>query len=83
VAQLDDLIEQIEKRGGLMDEITLKILDNGDIKVETGKFNPMIHTEAQSLLDETKNYLGGETRMTKKMARRHHSHTHVHQGQTK
>lgn len=79
--QLDDLISVV-KKAGVMNEISIEILEDGTLRVETGAFDSVVHVQADKILKDTEKYMGGTSRKTASKLRKHHAHTHVHQGHT-
>jgi hypothetical protein len=55
-------------------EMTVTILDDGRVKVETSQFVGAVHTTAEKFLVELQKQLGGEATRTKVG----HGHNHVH-----
>lgn len=61
-----------------MDIMTLEILEDGTIKVETGRISGPNHLSAESFLRETALEAGGEVLRKRKAGA---AHTHTHHGQ--
>jgi hypothetical protein len=53
------------------DEITITILDDGTIKVETDSVSAPVHANAEAFLREMSRLAGGEVKVEKKQARGH------------
>lgn len=57
-----------------MNTFQITILDNGNVRVETGKFSSTVHTTADAALAWIIGQLGGDVERQKTG----HAHTHVH-----
>lgn len=77
--QIDDLISITQNKSDF-NQIEIEILDNGELKISTGQFDGIQHANAEMILRDTAKLLGSTARVVGKKHRRHHSHTHVHQG---
>lgn len=73
--QIDDIVI-LKEATGMHDTVTITVLDNGDLKIETGSFSPAVHTQADKFLQKTVEVVGGTVQMQKKMHNRHRSHIH-------
>ncbi len=61
-------------------EVRMKILEDGTISVSTDNFGDQTtHQQAEQLIKETFELVGGEGKVVSKMPHSH-SHTHVHGG---
>jgi len=56
-------------------EFDVEILDNGDIKITTGKFSPAIHTQADRFLEEVLKALHGTVTRTRRRLVAHNTPT--------
>jgi hypothetical protein len=60
------------------DEIRMKILEDGVVSVDTGAFSEELHLEAEQLIKEVFDELGGESQVVEKKPHDHqHGHSHV------
>ena len=76
MSQLDDLIIVMQNNGGLFNEVIFEILEDGTLRIETGKFDAVKHAMADKLIKEAQELMGGGMKKTVKMARRHHTQIH-------
>lgn len=65
--------------------MTIRILDDGSVKIETSKVSPAAHVRAERFLGEVTRILGGtQDRKTKHGHHHHghgdHEHDHAHDG---
>lgn len=56
--------------------ITIRILDDGSVKIETDKVAPAEHVRAERALAEILRALGGETTRVRRVDGHHHDHSH-------
>lgn len=60
-----------------MDTMTIEVLPDGTLKVETGKVSGPNHLNAEQFINEMAKQAGGPVTRTKK-GHSHHGHSHTH-----
>lgn len=60
----------------LKGQLTIEILEDGQIKIETGNLEGPLHLSADQLLKEIQTLLGGEVVIEKIKKKANHMHTH-------
>jgi hypothetical protein len=61
------------------DEIRMRILEDGVVSVNTGAFSEEVHEDAEQLINEVFEDLGGERQVVEHKPHDHQDgHTHVH-----
>ena len=60
-----------------VNEIRMKILKDGTVSINTDSFEEEIHQQAEELIKETCEALGGERKVIEEKRDRQHSHTHT------
>ncbi len=61
-----------------VNEIRMKILADGTVSVNTDAFEEEVHQQAEELINETFELLGGERNVVEKKDKHGHTHTHHH-----
>lgn len=65
-------------------EIVIVILDDGQIRAETGSFSEAVHGVADRLMNRIEELLGGKRTITSnKHSEGHHPHVHEHKVEQK
>lgn len=64
-----------------VNEIRMKILSDGTVSINTDSFEEEVHEQADQLINETVQLLGGERKVIEKKEGHGHVHTH-HNGHT-
>jgi hypothetical protein len=59
-----------------INEIRMKILKDGTVSIDTDAFEEEVHQQAEELIKETCEALGGERQVVE--TKRDHQHTHTH-----
>lgn len=60
------------------DEFNIEILEDGQIKFDTGAFSGKNHASAEEFLKMIEEMAGGEVQRTPKKEGKHHHHHHKH-----
>jgi hypothetical protein len=60
------------------DQITVTVLDDGSVTVETDDLEGPNHMQAERLVEFMARLMGGETQTTKKRQGHVHHHEHIH-----
>ena len=60
------------------DEMNIEILEDGQIKFDTGAFSAKYHESAEGFLKAIEEMAGGEMERTPKKDSKHHHHHHKH-----
>lgn len=58
-------------------EIRMKILKDGTISIDTDSFEEEVHQQADELINETCEMLGGERKVIDRKSGGQHTHTHT------
>jgi hypothetical protein len=62
----------------MADTMTITILDDGRVRIETEGVSAANHVNAEDLLDELEKALGGASSRTKRRDKHSHQHAHTH-----
>ena len=60
-------------------QITVEILPDGRIKIDTGDMSGPTHTSADNFLKSVERLMGGEVEVQKRRESHTHHHTHTHE----
>lgn len=63
----------------MVNEFNIEILPDGRIKIDTDDFDPTVHTDAERIMKELEDKLGGVVEKKKKRkSKGFHKHKHKH-----
>lgn len=57
-------------------EMTIRVLEDGTLRIETGDMGGVAHKQADDFLKEVQRLMGGQVEVTKSKDAHHHHHGH-------